>query len=740
MDPSWYFLSLISLLRVFEWLLIVQIDPVRALESYAPSSQKACETPQCRKTASKFLDRINTSVDPCEDFYFYACGNWLNAHPIPDNETTVDEFYYLQKAIKETGQQLLNNETNQMFPSEAKLKDLYRQCKDEDQTARVGIKPLLDFLDTHIGGWPIITPNWNASRFDIFSALVWFYFTGSEPFFHMQVTKDLVDPLVNVIVVEPGDTYAGVDILTNNITGKLYTESYQQLLSNVTALLLRDTNLSQSEIDVASIKEIVDFQHYLGMEKLTTVESMNDSLFLNKVPLSDFGEKFCLNSSILRNIPMYIAAYFTETNVTNTISANNTLVVPNEKFWPKLNIRLAEWESGGDAGLKQIANYIGWSVISRALDYLPVDYRFALAEYNQKISGKTAPDNPPAGERCLTVVTGAMPLAIGAVYVRDTLPKQLKEKATNMVSDIQYGFRELLSSASWMDNATREAAIKKLGAMIDVAAYPDILISNIFLIDAEYADVVIHENYVQTMWQVSRNAKYRELQRYPRNNPRYDPVRDTLDVTWVNSYYEQANNVLNVNAAILQPPFYDTESPQYYNYGGIGTVIGHETTHGFDSLGSNYNDQGARKSWWSNATRAAFDERTHGMVAQYDNYNIAVGKVNGQLTLTENIADNGGIRAAYKGYLRHLDLSSRQETSIAGLEKYSFEQLFFLSAAQVWCQNIRPETARTKLLTDVHSPAQWRVNGMMSNMEEFAKAFSCSSGARMNPESKRIVW
>ncbi|XP_055347186.1 neprilysin-11-like isoform X2 [Paramacrobiotus metropolitanus] len=577
MDPSWYFLSLISLLRVFEWLLIVQIDPVRALESYAPSSQKACETPQCRKTASKFLDRINTSVDPCEDFYFYACGNWLNAHPIPDNETTVDEFYYLQKAIKETGQQLLNNETNQMFPSEAKLKDLYRQCKDEDQTARVGIKPLLDFLDTHIGGWPIITPNWNASRFDIFSALVWFYFTGSEPFFHMQVTKDLVDPLVNVIVVEPGDTYAGVDILTNNITGKLYTESYQQLLSNVTALLLRDTNLSQSEIDVASIKEIVDFQHYLGM-------------------------------------------------------------------------------------------------------------------------------------------------------------------ATNMVSDIQYGFRELLSSASWMDNATREAAIKKLGAMIDVAAYPDILISNIFLIDAEYADVVIHENYVQTMWQVSRNAKYRELQRYPRNNPRYDPVRDTLDVTWVNSYYEQANNVLNVNAAILQPPFYDTESPQYYNYGGIGTVIGHETTHGFDSLGSNYNDQGARKSWWSNATRAAFDERTHGMVAQYDNYNIAVGKVNGQLTLTENIADNGGIRAAYKGYLRHLDLSSRQETSIAGLEKYSFEQLFFLSAAQVWCQNIRPETARTKLLTDVHSPAQWRVNGMMSNMEEFAKAFSCSSGARMNPESKRIVW
>ncbi|XP_055353231.1 membrane metallo-endopeptidase-like 1 [Paramacrobiotus metropolitanus] len=622
------------------------------------------------------------------------------------------------------------------------MKHLYRQCKDDDEIERQSGKPLLEFLNKQMGGWPILTPNWNASNFDIFDSLVKFYFAGSPHFFEITVDQDVVNPLTNVIFIKEPTTFASVDILSNQITGKLYVESYLQQLFNVTTLLLRENNQTHVDVNQLSpnLTDVVATEKYLAMAGLSAIEAQNDSINLNKMTLDEFSKRNQFNSSILKNITEYLKAYFKEANITGIINNDTVVVVPNLSFWSKLDAKFAEFEQLGAEGMKRAANYLGWRGIQHALRFLSRGYRQTRAEYEQKRTGMKAKKETPPGERCLYVVAESMPLTMGALFVRDIIPKDLKEKATLMVSDIQTGFKELLDAASWMDNNTHEAAQKKLSAMINEAAYPDIMVNNISLIDSEYANIAIQSSYAASMMEIAKNQIVRSLKRILKANVRYDPVKDTGDITEVNAFYNPNMNGLIINAAVLQPPFYDPESPEYYNYGGIGVVIGHETTHGFDSTGANYDDQGARRSWWTDSTKEAYDIRTKGMTAQYDNYTTAVGRMNGQLTLGENIADNGGTRAAYKGYLRHLSRLTKPEAVAADLARYTPQQLFFLSFGQVWCEKARPESSRIKLLRDVHSPAEWRVNGVVSNMEEFSEAFNCSVGARMNPRNKQTVW
>ncbi|XP_055353221.1 membrane metallo-endopeptidase-like 1 [Paramacrobiotus metropolitanus] len=740
--------SLLAWLIIFYSLLFLTYaqDAENKTEQTSGNSSEAatsvCDAPACKKAAKKILDRINTTADPCDDFYQYACGKWIENHEVLDNETSITDSYYLEKTLEQIGQDLLENVTKERFPSEVKMKLLYRQCKDEDTIERQSAKPLLDFLDKHLSGWPIVTPNWNASSFDLVDALLKFYFTGSEHFFGILVNQDVVNPLTNVMTIIEPATFASVDLLTNEITEKLYVAKYLQHLLNVTTLLLQETNQSRADVNQLSqnLTDIVATEKYLAMAGLSAVDSQNDSIFLNKMTLSEFAQRYQFNSSLMKNMTEYLRACFKEANMMSVVHNDTVVVVPNLSFWSKLDTKFVEFEQQGAEGMKRAANYIGWRGIHHALSSLSLNYRRRRAEYEEQISGMKAEQELPAGQRCLHTVTESLPLAMGALFVRDVIPKDLKQKAALMINDIQTGFKELLDAASWMDNSTLEAAHKKLSSMINEAGYPDIMVNNISLIDSEYREIVIQDSYSASMTQIARYQNVRALRRLLTTNVRYDPIKDTGDITKVNAFYEPTYNGLIINAAILQPPFYDPDSPEYYNYGGIGMVIGHETTHGFDSTGANYDDQGARRSWWTNTTKAAYDIRTKGMAAQYDNYTTAVGQVDGQLTLAENIADNGGTRAAYKGYLQHLRRQTKPEPVAAELGRYSPKQLFFLSFSQVWCEKSRPEVSRTQLLTSEHSPAEWRVNGVVSNMVEFSEAFNCSFGARMNPSDKQTVW
>ncbi|XP_055347090.1 neprilysin-11-like [Paramacrobiotus metropolitanus] len=705
------------------------------------TAKTICTTASCQKTADKFLIRINSSADPCDDFFEYACGKWVSTHEIPDNESEISDFYFLTQKMKKVGQQILRSMKGHMFPSEVKAKTLFRQCSNEAEIEKLRAQPLLDILQEFVSGWPLLESNWDASRFDIFDTLVKNFFVGNEPFFAVTVAADVENPLTNVIQINSPSTYAAIDVLTNEVTGKLYTESYLTFLMNMTSLLLRDLN---STVDVntfsPNITEIVEIERSFGMAKLTAVENADDSIYLNRMTLSQLQDRYQFNSSILRNLTNYVREYYSAANLSSAITDNTTVVVPNLRFLPVIDARLAEFESQGEEGKRRLANYIGWQLVSGMPIYLPKEYRYALAEYSQRITGRKAKRDPPVGERCLSIVTQTMPLCMGAMYVRDSVPSGMKSKATMMVNDIQVGFRELLDGADWMDNATYQKAMVKLNAIINVVGYPDIFLTNTSAIDEEYQYVTIQPTYMETITKSIKNAVVRVMKRWSRPNIRYNPIEDTMDITEVNAFYSHNNNLLTMLAAILQLPFYDSKSPQYLNYGAIGSIIGHETTHGFDDTGAKYDDQGFRRVWWTNTTAVLYEDRKKGMIEQYNNYTLPAGKVNGQLTLGENIADNGGLRASFKGYTRYLQRLSKPEPVLPGLVDYTPLQLFFLSFGQVWCNKERIESERVDLLTEEHSPNRFRVNGAVSNMPEFAQTFNCTENARMNPAVKQVVW
>lgn len=335
-----------------------------------------------------------------------------------------------------------------------------------------------------------------------------------------------------------------------------------------------------------------------------------------------------------------------------------------------------------------------------------------------------------------------MPLAIGAMYVRDFIPHDLKPKASMMVTDIKNGFQNLLEAASWMDNATLGTALDKLGGMLDFVGYPDELRQNISAVDEEYSQMHVGENYFETVQELSKVQVLKNLKKLPKENKRWDPIDDAMDISGVNAFNLVTKNIIVVLAAPLQQPFYDAQVPQYINYGGVGFFLGHEVTHGFDDQGSSFDTQGLMRTWWTNTTKKLYDEKKQGFVEQYGNYSLSLGKVNGQLTLGENIADNGGLKAAYKGYFDYFRqrVKGDPEPLLPGMTNFTVEQLFFLSAGQVWCSSHRPEAARLDLLTDEHSPSKFRVVGPLSNMAEFAEAYKCPLGSKMNPKHKYSVW
>ncbi|XP_055336675.1 neprilysin-11-like [Paramacrobiotus metropolitanus] len=703
----------------------------------SPSGASVCRTQPCQETAKKYLEMINPSANPCNDFYEYACGKWITATEIPDNETSVSPFDELDKKNKLIAQDILSRTPDGMFSAEMKAKLIYTQCKNEEETENLRAKPVLDMLAEYMGGWPLLEKDrWDSSNFDLFDILNKLAFIGIQPFFQLTVFNDVQNPLQNLIYLYSPTTFATVDFLMDETMGSVYNQSYKDFLTKVTSLLLADIG-SPDDAVASDLDDIFQTEAFIGMAKFTAVEQKSDKKFLNKITLSELSTN-PFRSAVLTNITGYIKTIFQAAG--QGVFEDSIVVVPDLQFWDKLDAKLLELEELGEEGKRRMANYIGWQMIKGYAAYLSYDYRRADAEYSQKVTGTAEIYMASVGERCLQIITGFMPLALGAVYVRDVVPPDLKEKATMMIDDIRQGFLELLNQADWMDQATRERADQKLSTIIDMVAYPDIFVSNISAVNDEYEDISLGATFVESVNQLMNYTFTGDLKRLGDPNIRGDPVVNTGDITVVDASYNPIANLMRIPVGILQLPFFNAGSPQYLNYGGIGFVIGHETTHGFDDMGSLYDDQGFRKSWWTNETYDTYQKRVDGIINQYNAYITPYGKINGKLTSGENVADNGGLRAAYKGYKRYRERIGQPEPVLPGLEKFTPEQLFFISSANIWCYKGRPEVARSELLTEVHSPKKFRVNGVVSNMPEFAQAFNCPKNSKMNPNRKYVVW
>ncbi|XP_071389763.1 neprilysin-like, partial [Centroberyx affinis] len=340
--------------------------------------------------------------------------------------------------------------------------------------------------------------------------------------------------------------------------------------------------------------------------------------------------------------------------------------------------------------------------------------------------------------QCALYVNNNMDNAVGRLYVEEAFSEKSKELMDEMIADIREVFISHLDDLTWMDADTKKAAEEKARAIRERIGYSDNIMNDQYL-NNEYKDLSYSaEEYFENILQ---NLEYVQKKRLRKLRVKVNKEEWVTGAAIVNAFYSSSKNQIVFPAGILQPPFFSKGQSKSLNYGGIGMVIGHEITHGFDDNGRNYDKDGDLKDWWTADSTHRFLELSKCMVDQYANFSwdLANGlHLNGNNTLGENIADNGGIRQAYQAYKNYVSKHG-EEPPLPGID-LSHDQLFFLNFAQVWCGTHRPEQAVNSIKVDVHSPGKFRVLGSLQNFPEFAKAFSCKKNSYMVPDNICRVW
>eukprot|EP00592_Proboscia_alata_P016135 CAMPEP_0194398194 /NCGR_PEP_ID=MMETSP0174-20130528/125967_1 /TAXON_ID=216777 /ORGANISM="Proboscia alata, Strain PI-D3" /LENGTH=659 /DNA_ID=CAMNT_0039194465 /DNA_START=3057 /DNA_END=5034 /DNA_ORIENTATION=+ len=403
-----------------------------------------------------------------------------------------------------------------------------------------------------------------------------------------------------------------------------------------------------------------------------------------------------------------------------------TVIVPSPQYLLSLDELLRTTSAG------TLLDFLQWKALSAFSSHLSTEYQNANFQFRKVVYGiKT---QSPRWKKCVGLSDGVLGYALGSMFAHETFSEDSKEVAETMIDDITQAFNTNLEDIDWMDDDTRQAAKEKANAVTRKIGYP----TNLYHDDDlnayyQYLEINRHD-YIDNI----RHSQLFDIRNnYNDFNTLVDKSEWEMTPPTVNAYYNPPNNEIVFPAGILQPPFYNQAYPSSMNYGGIGVVIGHELTHGFDDQGSQYDLYGNLNPWWTPSVEEAFEDQTRCISEQYSAYQVDGTNVNGNLTLGENIADNGGLRNSYAAYKT---ASTSKQQTLPGLDHLTSNQLFFVGFATVWCGSSRPEEAQRLLLTDPHSPGNYRVIGTVSNSDDFAREFQCPVGSPMNPEQKCRVW
>jgi len=399
---------------------------------------------------------------------------------------------------------------------------------------------------------------------------------------------------------------------------------------------------------------------------------------------------------------------------------------------------------------RTIANYMVWRYVKSSMALLDKAALKIVLDYNKVISGKET--TPPRWETCVRSVSGtdssslyfyegSLTNAVGAMYAKKYFPVDKKAVADEMVTNIREEFKVMLDELDWMDDATKGRAHNKVDMMTSHIAYSREILDNDLLNEFYQGLVLDSTSYLKNKLALRKfiNEYYVKEFRKPIDKQSW---KTHGGAAIVNAFYSSSENSIQFPAGILEGLFFQADRPSYMNYGAIGMVVGHEITHGFDDQGSQKDGEGNLVNWWEKITKQRYNERAKCMIDQYSEFSVNVDgeeiNVNGINTQGENIADNGGFKEAYRAYQRLVDTYG-EEPQLPGLP-YTPNQMFWLSGASVWCGKSRPATEKNRVLTDPHSPSQFRVVGSFRNLAEFSQDWNCPKNSPMNPDKKCTVW
>ncbi|KAF4525127.1 hypothetical protein B566_EDAN005069 [Ephemera danica] len=689
-------------------------------ENSSPSNADLCLTPGCVQSAASVLTNMDSNIKPCDDFYGFACGTFLRETLIPDDKTSVNGFNVINDRLQEQLRVAVEQPIKDDEPRPFKMvKYLYKACMNKSIIEERGLQPAKEILKK-LGGWPVLEGReWDVGAFSWLQSVYKFREAGFsvDYFLDFSITTDLKNSTKRVIDLDQASLGLSREYLVKGMDDKV-VKAYYSYMVDLAVIFGAERTTAENEL-----KESLMFEMKLANISLPMEQRRNATKLYNPMTLPELQKAY-------PSVPW--TEYFTKLLPESVPVMHDELVIVNvPEFLSSLENLLSNTEK------RVQANYAMWRVAGAMVSYLTDDVRKRQLKYYTALSGKT--EREARWKECVDIVSGSLSISTGALYVRKYFKEEAKKNALDMVEDIRAEFMKILKELEWMDDSTRKNALDKAAAMATHIAYPDELADDKKIAEF-YKDLEISPDlYLESVLNMTMFGTDYSFARLRQAVNKTDWITHGRPAV-VNAFYSSIENSIQFPAGILQGVFFSNDRPRYMNYGAIGFVIGHEITHGFDDQGRQFDKDGNLVEWWDPKTREHYLKRAQCIIEQYGNYTVEeVGlNVNGINTQGENIADNGGIKEAYRAYNSWVERNGA-EGLLPGLP-YTQRQMFWLSAANVWCSKYRPETMKLRIMTGFHSPGQFRVNGPLSNMDEFAKDFNCPVGSKMNPVNKCSVW
>jgi endothelin-converting enzyme/putative endopeptidase len=646
---------------------------------------------------------IDRQVAPCTDFYQFACGAWLAANPIPADRQRWGRFNQLQERNFAILRQLL--EAPGAGADRQRAADFYAACMDEGRIEARGLAPLA----ANLAGIAAI-----ARSEDLLPVVAALHRIGVNVLFRFGSETDLRDATREIAAIDQGglglpdrDYYLKTDARSVEIK-RTYQQHVETMLALVRAGSARTAAAHGADWPATGAAAVVALETALAEASLDRTTRRDPAAVDHMMRVAEWQA------------------------LTPHVHWRRYTTAAGAPSFDRLNVAVPAYLQALDrlvasTPIEDVKTYLTWQLVNARAEMLP--HAFAEADFDffsRTLGGQ--PQQLPRWQRCVTQTDRLLGEALGKAFVDAAFGPAAKADTLAMVRAIKDAMARDIDAADWMSDETKRAAHAKLAAVTDRIGYPDTW--------RDYSSVRISRT--DALGNLQRATAFEERRDLAKIGRVVDRGEWLMTPPTVNAYYSADRNNINFPAGILQPPFYQAGRDAAVNYGGAGAVVGHELTHGFDDQGRKFDGQGNLHNWWTDADARAYEQRASCVADQYTEYVVAGDThLNGKLTLGENTADNGGVRLALLAYLAGPGAAA---DAARGDDGFTPEQRFFVGFAQIWCENRRPEFERVRATTDPHASARYRVNGVVSNMPEFQKAFACAAGQPMVRANQCRVW
>ncbi len=639
----------------------------------------------------KFIDKANmdTTVSPADNFFQYANGAWLNKAVIPGDQTRWGSFDELGERTVDDLHTLLDDAAKNDKAAEGSKErmagDFYKSGMDTAAINKAGITPLKPVLDriNAVSNTQQLLDEIALEHTEGISAVFNFYIAPDDK----NVTKMITQFFQGGLGLSNKDDYFKTDARSSEIRAE-----YQKYVQQVLQLMGQDEATAKG-----NAQKIFNLEKSLAGASLSPIEMRNPQRLYNKFDIAGINK-----ATAGLDWTMLLGKL--------KIQGQDSIIVGMPKFFVEVARQLKA------TPLDTWKQYLSYNAASDMSPYLSKNFSDArFGFYNKFLRGQK--EEKARWKKVIQVVNGAVGDQLGQLYVDKHFKPEAKKRMLELVNNLQETFGERIKALDWMSDVTKQKALAKLNTFIKKIGYPDKWkdYGSLKIVSNNYVQNVMNASVFEYNYMISKLGK---------------PVDKTewgMTPPTVNAYYNPAFNEIVFPAAILQFPFFDFDADDAVNYGGIGGVIGHEMTHGFDDQGAQYDADGNLKNWWTPEDSTQFVSRTRKVVDQFNGYTVLDSiHVQGELTLGENIADLGGVTIAYAAFKK-----TKQGKSDEKIDGFTPDQRFFLSWAQVWRGKALPQTSMELIKNDPHSPGIWRCNGPLSNFEPFYKAFNVKEGNKM---------